>query len=214
MKKPFFFGLFLALASGVAAPAQAGECAQTCVEVRRDGGELVITAKRDPAPVVRKTPTATPTPVPTFTRKPTAKKGVIRRARPKFSDQIRELLPTSSFTVLPSTGALIHEPLLIRSFGCENVVKKLSILDTTVELNLAPYAQWSWGDGQIARWGMGAVRGAHIYSRPGRVRIQMRCHWVGSYRTPHSPWLPIPEGIVSIAEKSVELFRAQLFFTE
>jgi hypothetical protein len=215
MKKPVFLVFFLlALSLGVATNAHAGECAKTCVEVRREGDELVITAKRDPAPVVRRTPTATPTPAPTLTRKQIRAKSVHRKPRSTLSDQIREVLPISSFALLPASGALIHEPLLVRAYGCESVVKELPILDTSVELNLLPLVEWSWGDGQVERWKMGAVRGAHIYSRPGEFQIQMRCYWLGTYRTPHSPWAPIPEGILSTAVRSIALFRARVFFTE
>jgi hypothetical protein len=218
MKKPALFGFFrtflIFLTCSVALPAQGGECAKTCIEVRSEGGELVITAQRDPVRVVRKAPSASPTPQPTLTRRPTGTRSVQRRARPTFSDQIREVLPQSSFALLPAKGALIYEPLLVRAYGCEKIVKSLPILDTSVELDLAPRVEWSWGDGQVEWWGMGAIRGAHIYSRPGKVRIQMRCYWFGRYRTPHSPWAPIPEGIVATAAQSIELYRAQVFFTE
>ena len=41
--------------------ANAGDCAQTCVTVTREGGELVITAKRDP---VKRNSIASISPVP------------------------------------------------------------------------------------------------------------------------------------------------------
>ena len=218
--------LFSALFLLPTVDAHGSNCAQTCVEIRREGGELVITARRDPVRVIRPTVSPTPTPSPspsppkrTTTSPPPRRKAPARpgngvQKRPSFSDQIRELLPEGSFRTLPQSGALINEPLLIRAFGCAEFTKKLPILDTTVELRLTPQLWWVWGDGQSEVWAVSATRGAHIYSRAGRYLIQMRCQWSGWFRTPHSSWAPIPEGIVSTSQQRVELFRAHVFFTE
>jgi len=211
MKKALKLLGFLMIANVASVPgAQAADCAQTCVEVRREGGELVITARRDPVRTIRKVPSATPTPTPV--RSSTR---VIKRApRPSLSDQIREVLPQGRFETLPRYGALINEPLLIRSYGCSEFVKTLPILDTSIELQLHPRIEWLWGDGQREFWGGNALRGAHIYSRAGSYRIQMRCHWEGRFRTPHSSWAQIPQGITSTFVMDTELFRARVFFTQ
>lgn len=231
MKKPnrrsVFFTLLLLCPTTsivVSPPAFSVDCTQTCVEVRREGGELVITARRDPirsAKTVRPSPAASPTqqPVqptqqPVQPTRPRPKATARSTPRPTFSDQIRELLPDGSFRLLPARGALIHEPLLVRAFGCSDVTKTLPILDTQVELRLTPRIEWSWGDGQRELWSGSASRGAHIYTKAGRYLVQMNCYWSGAFRTPHSPWAPIPEGISSSARQSVELFRAQVLFTE
>ena len=73
--------------------ANAGECVQTCVTVTREGGELVITAKRDP---VKRKPVASASPSPTHSPVTTTRKSVSKRKakpRPTLSDQIREALP-------------------------------------------------------------------------------------------------------------------------
>ena len=209
--------------------AQGANCVQTCVEIRREGGELVITARRDPVRVAR--PTASPIPSPTSSPKPStppskapatspprrktpARSARATRPRPTLSDQIRELLPEGSFRTLPQSGALINEPLLVRAFGCTELTKELPILDTTVELRLRPVIHWTWGDGTSEAWAGSVIRGAHIYTHAGRYLIQMRCQWSGWFRTPDSSWAPIPEGIVSTSQLRVELFRAHVFFTE
>ena len=216
-----------------AVEAQGANCAQTCVEIRREGGELVITARRDPVRVTRPSVTQTPAPTPSLKPSPTpstspskapatspprrkapARSARATRPRPTLSDQIRELLPEGSFRTLPQSGALINEPLLVRALGCTELTKQLPILDTTVELRLRPVIHWVWGDGTNEVWAGSATRGAHIYTRSGRYVIQMRCQWSGWFRTPHSPWAPIPEGIASVAQQRVELFRAHVFFTE
>ena len=196
--------------------ANAGDCAQTCVTVTREGGELVITANRDP---VKRKPVASisPSPSPTYSPATTARKSVSKRKakpRPSLSDQIREVLPGVSFSILPRSGALIWEPLLIHQIGCAPVRKTLPILDTSIILDLQPTVQWSWGDGSGESWAGGRARGAHIYQRPGRYLIDIRCMWEGSYRTPSSNWMEIPSGIISSSRQSVELFRARVFFTE
>ncbi len=203
------------LASAHTAPAAlAADCSQTCVEVRREGGELVITARREPVRIIRKAPAATPIPIPARTPASTPTRVVKRTPQPSLSDQIREVLPEGRFATLPRYGALINEPLLIRTYGCSDFVKTLPILDTSIELRLSPRIEWIWGDGQQEFWGGSAVRGAHIYSRAGRYRIEMRCHWEGRFRTPHLPWTPIPEGIISTFAMERELFRARVFFTQ
>ena len=209
VNRTLIFLILCTLVLSAAPTARGAGCAKTCVSMHREGGELVITARRDPRPIVRSSPSATPAPSASLAPKKSTK-----RARPKFSDQIRELLPEGSFTLLPRRGALINEPLLLRSFGCVDFAKRLPILDTSIELHLTPRIEWIWGDGQRDIWGAGAQRGAHIYSRAGKYLIQMRCQWSGLFRTPDSPWAPIPEGIFSTAVAQVELFRAQVFFTE
>jgi len=200
--------------------ANAGECAQTCVTVTREGGELVITARRDPVkrkPVASASPSSSPSPSPTHAPFTTTQKSVSKRkakSRPSLSDQIREVLPSVSFSILPRSGALIWEPLLIHQAGCAPVRKTLPILDTSITLDLQPTIQWSWGDGSSEVWSSGRARGAHIYHRPGRYLIDIRCMWEGSYRTPSSNWMEIPPGIISSSRQSVELFRARVFFTE
>ncbi|NBR93940.1 MAG: hypothetical protein EBT44_03760 [Actinobacteria bacterium] len=179
--------------------ANAGECAQTCVTVTREGGELVITARRDPVkrkPVASASPSSSPSPSPTHAPFTTTQKSVSKRkakSRPSLSDQIREVLPSVSFSILPRSGALIWEPLLIHQAGCAPVRKTLPILDTSITLDLQPTIQWSWGDGYL---------------------IDMRCAWEGRYRTPISGWMEIPPGIISSWRQIVELFRARVFFTE
>lgn len=213
VNRTLIFLILCTLVLSAAPTARGAGCAKTCVSMHREGGELVITARRDPRPILR----SSPTPIPSIAPSPSASlapKKSAKRARPKFSDQIRELLPEGSFTLLPRRGALIHEPLLLRSFGCVDFAKRLPILDTSIELRLTPRIEWIWGDGQRDIWGVGAQRGAHIYSRAGKYLIQMRCQWSGLFRTPDSPWAPIPEGIFSTAVAQVELFRAQVFFTE
>ena len=211
----------------VAISARAADCTQTCVEVRREGGELVITAHRDPvrrkpapqpsiqsptkAPSVSTSTRASSPPTPKKTGKPIRKKA---RPSTSLSDQIREVLPAGSFTLLPRAGALIYEPLLIHSHGCSDFSKTLPILDTTISLRLDPVIYWNWGDGKYESWRGNAVRGAHIYDRPGRYRIEMSCHWGGFFRTPNSSWLPIPDGISSVSSQIVALSRAEVFFTE
>lgn len=196
--------------------ANAGECAQTCVTVTREGGELVITARRDP--VKRKPVTSiSPSPSPTYSPATTARNSAPKRKakpRPSLSDQIREALPSLSYSILPRSGALIWEPLLIQEWGCAPLRKTLPILDTSITFDLTPTLQWKWGDGSSEMWVSGRTRGAHIYQRPGRYVIEMRCTWMGLYRTPTSPWMEIPPGIVSSSRQSVELFRARVFFTE
>lgn len=197
--------------------AHSAGCAKTCVSVTREGGELVITARRDP---IKRRPTVSapsPTSTPLPPSRTTAKKvSPPRRTtpRPTLSNQIRELLPKGSFTVLPRAGAVIYEPLLIHAHGCAPFRKTLPILDTSIILDLRSTIEWSWGDGPAERWPGAAVRGAHIYQQPGRYLIVMRCRWGGEYRTPDSSWAPIPEGIISTSQQSIELFRAQVFFTE
>ena len=196
--------------------ANAGDCAQTCVTVTREGGELVITAKRDP---VKRKPlaSASPSPSPTHSPVTTTRKSASKRKakpRPSLSDQIREALPAVSFSILPRSGALIWEPLLIHQAGCAPVRKTLPILDTSITLDLQPTIQWRWGDGSSESWEGGRARGAHIYQRPGRYLIEIRCAWQGRFRTPSSNWMEIPPGIISSSRQSVELFRARVFFTE
>ena len=225
---------FLVLASvGLGATSTAKDCTKTCVEVRREGGELVITAKRDPirpkVAIRKPTPTPTPTPIPTPTPTPKLTPKAIavkplprkvptpvrtRAAQLSLSDQIRQVLPEGGFTIMPRTGGLIREPLLVRSSGCEDIRKKLPILDTEIELYLRPKVQWDWGDGSTDFWPGNITRGVHIYLRPGRRLIMMSCTWSGQYRTPDSPWEEIPEGIISSAYRQVEIYRAQVFFTE
>lgn len=194
--------------------ARGAGCEKTCVEVKREGGDLVITAHRDP--VRRRVAPAISNPVPTST--PTPRKSSHRRAHrshSSLSDQIREALPRGSFSILPKRGAVIYEPLLIHSSGCSEVKKSLPILDTTIYLELRPQVQWRWGDGTSERWNSGVqTRGAHIYRRAGRYRVEMECHWGGSFRTPQSPWMPIPQGIFSSYNEVIQLFRAEIFFTE
>jgi hypothetical protein len=208
--------------------AYAAGCAKTCVSVVREGGELVITARRDPirraakvqsspAPALTPTPTRTPTLSKSATPSQRGKnKTQVRKRtpRPSLSDQIRELLPPGSFTLWPRAGAVIYEPLLIHAQGCAPFRKTLPILDTSILLELTPTIEWNWGDGSSESWRGAAQRGAHIYRRAGRYSIVMRCHWSGVYRTPESGWAPIPTGITSSTAQSVELFRAQVFFTE
>lgn len=200
--------------------AQSASCAKTCVTVTREGGELVITARRDPIKRLPK-PIAAPSPSPTPSARPSISSGTptrtpVRKRAPQrsLSDEIREVLPHTSFTVLPKAGAVIHEPLLVHARGCAPFQKTLPILDTSIHLNLYPTIEWSWGDGSVDRWRGATERGAHIFSRPGRYLIAMSCEWSGAYRTPESPWAPIPSGITSIATQSVELFRARVFFTD
>ncbi len=189
---------------------------------------MVITARRDPIRRAAKvqsssTPALTPTP----TRTPTLSKSATptqrgknkaqvrkRTPRPSLSDQIRELLPPGSFTLWPRAGAVIYEPLLIHAQGCAPFRKTLPILDTSILLELTPTIEWNWGDGSSESWRGATQRGAHIYRRAGRYSIVMRCHWSGAYRTPESGWAPIPTGITSSTAQIVELFRAQVFFTE
>ena len=226
LRKTLLLLPFLVLASvGLGATSTAKDCTKTCVEVRREGGELVITAKRDPIrpKVTIRKPTLTPTPTPTATPKAIAVKPLPRKvptpvrtraAQLSLSDQIRQVLPEGGFTVMPRTGALIREPLLVRSSGCEDIRKKLPILDTEIELYLRPKVHWDWGDGSTDIWPGNITRGVHIYLRPGRHLITMICTWSGQYRTPDSPWEEIPEGIISNAYRQVEIYRAQVFFTE
>lgn len=210
---PTSISLAILLSSAVVAQsARAADCAQTCVEVRRDGGELVISAHRDP---VRKTPAPQPS-TQSPTKAPSVSPSTRKKARPatSLSDQIREVLPAGSFTLLPRTGALIYEPLLIHSHGCSDFSKTLPILDTTISLRLDPVIYWNWGDGKYESWRGNADRGAHIFTRSGRYRIEMSCHWGGFFRTPNSSWLPIPDGISSVSSQIVALSRAEVFFTE
>jgi hypothetical protein len=202
--------------------AHAAGCAKTCVSVVREGGELVITARRDPirrSAKVESSPTPIPTPTLSKSTAPSQRgrvKTPVRRGtpRPSLSDQIRELLPPGSFTLWPRAGAVIYEPLLIHAQGCAPFRKTLPILDTSILLELTPTIEWNWGDGSSESWRGAAQRGAHIYRRAGRYSIVMRCHWSGAYRTPESGWVPIPSGITSSTVQNVELFRAQVFFTE
>lgn len=220
MKRILIGSLFFIVTSPgafLANQARAAECTRTCVEVRREGGDLVISAHRDP--VKRKvlpqlSPTPTPTRSPIATTRKSTERSQHKRARPSLSDQIREALPAGSFTLLPRTGALIYEPLLIHAHGCANIVKTLPILDTSISLMLDPALYWDWGDGSMEVWRGNAIRGAHIYHRPGRYRILMSCQWGGRFRTPDTPWLPIPDGIVSTSTSLVTLSRAQIFFTD
>lgn len=223
----------LAASSALLIPvsASAKDCTKTCVEVRREGGELVITAKRDPVrpkikpPISAPTYAASPTPSPTPSPKHEAKKSKpvrrkkvtrVRKGVPQLSlsDQIRQVLPKGSFLLLPRRGALIREPLIVRASGCQVIHKRLPILDTEIELRLHPIVEWNWGDGYVESWSESQTRGAHIYQRPGLHLISMSCSWTGQYRTPDSSWSQIPEGIVSYAHQQVELYRAQVFFTE
>lgn len=191
--------------------AVARDCVRTCVDITREGGELVITARRDP---VRKRVSSAPTPLsaPTPSRRPTIKRA--RAPRPSLSDQIRQGLPPHSFTILPYQGALIWEPVIVRASGCTPLRKTIPILDTSILLDLHPSIEWSWGDGQSERWRGSTERFAHIYKRAGRYHLQMHCQWGGSFRTPDGPWRDIPSGIGSTFQSSIELFRAQIFFTE
>lgn len=190
----------------------AADCRQTCVEVRREGGELVISAHRDP--IRRKvSPGISPTPSPSH-RAQSAPRAKRRKASSSLSDQIRELLPNGSFTLLPTAGALVHEPLLLHTHGCADFAKTLPILDTEISLTLDPVIHWSWGDGTEEYWRGNAVRGAHIFHRPGRYRIELRCQWRGWFRTPNSQWLRVPEGITSVHGQTVAISRAHIFFTE
>ena len=225
MRKTLYLSSFLiAHAIIVQSPASAADCTKTCVEVRSQGGELIITARRDPIRVLRPTPSPTPSPIPSPTANPTAtptsppatarSQPRKRTPRPSLSDQIREILPEGRFEIWPKSGAIIYEPLLVRAFGCSDFAKVLPILDTTIELHLTPRIEWLWGDGEREIWGGSATRGAHIYNRSGRHVIQMRCLWSGRYRTPYTTWARIPEGIYSTAVREVELFRAQVFFTQ
>ena len=219
--------LGLAFSASLVAPVHAAGCSHTCVEVHREGGELVITAHRDPvrpvAPTTPAPPSVSPTPSPSATstirpRRPVSKipkKPIKRAPRPSLSNQIRELLPEGSFIVRPARGALVHEPLLIATSGCAPISKKLPILDTSVELNLQPTVFWKWGDGTSQWWSSGVqTRGAHIFDKSGRYLIEMECHWGGFFRTPNSPWLPIPQGILATSRQVIEIYRATLFFTE
>ena len=210
------FTLLTGVLNQAQAQAQAKDCAKTCVEVRGEGGELIITARRDPVRVAPKTPApvVSPSSTPSRTAAATPKRKVARTARPTFSDQIREILPEGRFETAPRSGALIHEPLLVRAFGCSEFSKILPILDTTIELELTPRITWFWGDGTPRIGAQGATRNAHIFTRAGRYLIQMRCEWGGRFRTPHSSWAPIPSGILSNSSRTVELFRAQVFFTQ
>ena len=202
--------------------AYAAGCAKTCVSVVREGGELVITARRDPirrSAKVQSSPTPIPTPTLSKSATPSQRgknKAQVRKRtpRPSLSDQIRELLPPGSFTLWPRAGAVIYEPLLIHAQGCTPFRKTRPILDTSILLELTPSIEWNWGDGSSESWRGAAQRGAHIYRRAGRYSIVMRCHWSGAYRTPESGWAPIPTGITSSTAQIVELFRAQVFFTE
>ena len=219
----FFSIIFITFTGKSALPnAYAAGCAKTCVSVVREGGELVITARRDPIRRAAKVQSS-PTPIPTPTRSKSATpsqrgrgKTPVRKGtpRPSLSDQIRELLPPGSFTLWPRAGAVIYEPLLIHAQGCAPFRKTLPILDTSILLEITPTIEWNWGDGSSESWRGAAQRGAHIYRRAGRYSIVMRCHWSGAYRTPESGWAPIPPGITSSTAQSVELFRAQVFFTE
>lgn len=206
------FSLAILVSSVEVQSARAADCTQTCVEVRREGGELVITAHRDP---VRRKPAPQPS-IQSPTKAPSVSPSTRKKARPStsLSDQIREVLPAGSFTLLPRAGALIYEPLLIHSHGCSDFSKTLPILDTTISLRLDPVIYWNWGDGKYESWRGNAVRGAHIYDRPGRYRIEMSCHWGGFFRTPNSSWFPIPDGISSVSSQMVALSRAEVFFTE
>lgn len=197
-------------------PAEAGECAKTCVELTREGGELVITARRDPIRVKPSAPSATPTPTPSATAPRKVSGTPTRRpvARTSLSDQIREVLPEAAFTTRPRVGPLIHEPVLIRTSGCAPIAKSLPILDTRIELRLTPQSQWEWGDSAREAWPTGVRDGAHIYHRAGRYKITMRCLWLGTFRTPDTTWAPIPEGLISSYSQIVEVFRARVFFTQ
>ena len=219
--------LGLAFSASPVIPVHAAGCSRTCVEVHRDGGELVITAHRDPvrrvAPMTPAPPSVAPTPSPRATstikpRRPAStngKKPIKRAPRPSLSNQIRELLPEGSFIVRPARGALVHEPLLIATSGCAPISKKLPILDTSVELNLQPTVFWKWGDGTSQWWSSGVqTRGAHIFDKSGRYLIEMECHWGGFFRTPDTPWLPIPQGILATSRQEIEIYRAAVFFTE
>lgn len=219
----FFSIIFITFTGKSALPnAYAAGCAKTCVSVVREGGELVITARRDPirrSAKVQSSPTPIPTPTLSKSATPSQRgrgKTPVRRGapRPSLSDQIRELLPPGSFTLWPRAGAVIYEPLLIHAQGCAPFRKTLPILDTSILLELTPTIEWNWGDGSSESWRGAAQRGAHIYRRAGRYSIVMRCHWSGAYRTPESGWAAIPPGITSSTAQSVELFRAQVFFTE
>ncbi|MFZ9927059.1 MAG: hypothetical protein ACO3FB_04625 [Candidatus Nanopelagicaceae bacterium] len=219
----FFSIIFITFTGKSALPiAYAAGCAKTCVSVVREGGELVITARRDPirrAAKVQSSPTPIPTPTLSKSATPSQRErsntSVQKRTpRPSLSDQIRELLPPGSFTFWPRAGAVIYEPLLIHAQGCAPFRKTLPILDTSILLELTPTIEWNWGDGSTESWRGAAQRGAHFYRRAGRYSIVMRCHWSGAYRTPESGWAPIPTGITSSTAQSIELFRAQVFFTE
>jgi hypothetical protein len=216
----FIASLFLLLlVVGSTSPAIAAMktgCEQTCVSVHREGGELVISARRDPVRIARPTtaPVASPTPAATRTTTPRKLPTKKRKPRPTFSDQVREVLPIGAFEIHPRSGALIYEPMLIRALGCADFQKKLAILDTSIELSLTPRIEWSWGDGSNQVWKGSATRGVHTYLRAGRYRIQMRCYWSGAFRTPNTSWAPIPEGITSSAATDVEIFRGRVFFTK
>ena len=98
VNQTLIFLILCTLVLSAAPTARGAGCAKTCVSMHRERGELVITARRDPRPIVRSSPA--PSASASF-----APKKSTQRARPKFSDQIRELLPEGSFTLLPRRGA-------------------------------------------------------------------------------------------------------------
>ncbi len=217
----------------------AADCTKTCIDLKVENGELVITGKRTPVkpkftprpipkPVV--SPTNKPTPKPTLSKMPVRKP--VQRVKPKppiapvgkkvvrksLNDQIRQLLPTARIFLQPLSGILIREPVIFWTDSPQSFKKSLLLLDVKIDLDLRAKFLWSWGDGSTLETDLiGApfpsFEITHTYLNSGVKNVGLRINWSGRYRLDGGVWLQIPGVITTNQSNQIQIMKARTVFT-
>ena len=217
----------------------AADCTKTCIDLKVENGELVITGKRTPAkpkftprpiPKPAVSPTQKPVPKPTLSKIPARK--VVQQVKPKppiapvgkkvvrksLNDQIRQLLPTARIFLQPQSGILIREPVIFWTDSPQSFKKSLLLLDVKIDLDLSAKYLWSWGDGSTLETD---VIGApfpsfeitHTYLNSGVKNVGLRINWSGRYRLDGGVWLQIPGVITTNQSNQIQIMKARTVFT-
>jgi hypothetical protein len=211
----------------------AADCSKTCIDLKVENGELVITGTRTPlkpkytprpAPKFTVIPTTKPTPKPTrkITRqvKPKPQITLVRKkvVRKSLNDQIRQLLPAASIFQQPQSGILIREPVIFWTDSPQIFKKSLRLLDVKIDLDLSAKFLWSWGDGSTLGTSLiGApfpsFEITHTYLDSGFKAISLSSNWSGRYRLDGGVWQQIPGVITTMQSNQIQIMKARTVFT-
>jgi hypothetical protein len=219
----------------------AADCSKTCIDLKVENGELVITGTRTPlkpkytprpAPKFTVIPTTKPTPKPTTKPTPKPTRKITRQVKPKpritpvrkkvvrksLNDQIRQLLPAASIFLQPQSGILIREPVIFWTDSPQSFKKSLLLLDVKIDLDLSAKFLWSWGDGTTLGTSLigapfPAFEITHTYLHSGLKAISLSSNWSGSYRLDGGVWLQIPGVITKMQSNQIQIMKARTVFT-
>ena len=99
-----------------------------------------------------------------------------------LSDQLTQLIPSSTISVSPAIGAVTTLPTLFATTSPALFATQSDLLGITVGISLSPIYQWDFGDGQSFTAVTPDVV-THIYKRPGHFTTSLTISWSGTWST-------------------------------